>query len=155
MMNVRARTLFLLIAMIATGVFAADARADKTYSVDDDTFAAIAYSPATGKYGYSYNYGSRWAAELAAKRNCAADDACVVCWANCGFCVLALGDDPTCWGIGYAYGTGATLKEAHEMALADCQKRTSGARIAVVVLSDGQFVFDAPRGSETQVKFGE
>src|SRR5205823_5288063 len=54
---------------------------------------AIAYSPETGKYGYSYNCGSRAQAERLALRNCPADDAAVKVWVKNGYAALAVNDD--------------------------------------------------------------
>ena len=46
--------------------------------IDFNTYAAIAYSPSTGAYGYAYNYWSRYSAEREALRRCAAEDAEIV-----------------------------------------------------------------------------
>jgi hypothetical protein len=100
-----------------------------------DTYAAIAYSPATGKMGYAYNYGSRWSAEAAALKNCKADDARIVTWVNNGFCALALGDDDSCWGVGWSYGDGATNTYARNRALQECGKRTTKPRIVLCICS--------------------
>ncbi len=127
----------ILIASIST---ISTSRADD-FVVDDNTYAAIAYSQATGRYGYAYDYRSRKSAEQAAVRNCKADDAKAVCWVNAGWCALALGDDQKCYGTGYTYGNGATHSEASRQAVFDCQKRTTGAHVAVFLLSDGQLVF--------------
>ncbi len=44
------------------------------------TFGSIAYSPATGRYGYSWNYNSRSQAQNAAIRECGVRDCRVVSW---------------------------------------------------------------------------
>ena len=100
-----------------------------------DTYAAIAYSPATGKWGYGNNYGSRGAAERAALQNCPEPDARIVTWVHNGFCALALGDDRSCWGIGYSWGNGASNTAARNFALQDCRGRTTGAHIVLCVYS--------------------
>jgi serine/threonine-protein kinase len=109
-------------------------RSDVIY-FDGDTYAAIAYSPTTGNFGYAYNYGSRWAAERAALRNCKAKDAKIVTWVSNGFCALALGDDKSAWGVGWSYGQGATNTYAKKQALMQCGKRTKNARLVVCVCS--------------------
>jgi hypothetical protein len=130
--------------LAAASVFAAVARAsDSTIEIDSRSFAAIAYSPATGKYGYAYNHRSRSAAEKAALEKCGAEDASVACWVNRGFCALALGDDKTCWGVGWQYGGGSSNTDAKKTALKECEKRTTGAHIALCLSSDGQYIWDA------------
>ena len=115
------------------------ARAD-VIAIDETSYAAIAYSPATGQYGYAYNYRSRSAAENAALRNCRGSDARIVAWVNNGFCSLALGDSQSCWGACRSYGSGASTREANGFALRECNSRTGGARIVVCLSSDGQFI---------------
>src|ERR1017187_5206665 len=133
----------LLIALLAAAsVFAAVARADSTIDINSDSFAAIAYSPATGKYGYGNNYRSRSAAEKAALDNCGAEDARIACWVSRGFCALALGDDKTCWGVGWQYGGGSSNNDAKKSALENCGKRTTGAHIAICLSSDGQYIWE-------------
>jgi hypothetical protein len=136
------RTAFLAVAL--TGFFAAFAQAqeNRTITISSDSFAAIAYSPATGKYGFVYDERSRSAAEKGAMEKCGAEDARIACWVNRGFCAMALGSDKSCWGIGYSYGNGASTDKAKNDALADCRNRTSGAHIAVILSSDGQHLWD-------------
>ena len=113
-----------------------------TVEINPHSFAAIAYSPGTGKYAYAYDHRSRKAAEKAALEKCGADDATIACWVNKGFCALALGDDKSCWGSGWNYGGGANNQRAKEKAMADCKERTTGAYIAVMLSSDGQYIWD-------------
>jgi len=135
------RTAFLAFAL--TGLFAAfsQAQENRSITISSDSFAAIAYSPTTGKYAYAYDLRSRSAAEKDALEKCG-EDAHLACWVNRGFCALALGSDKSCWGIGYSYGNGSNTDKAKNEALADCRNRTSGARIAVVLSSDGQHLWD-------------
>jgi len=109
------------------------------------SYAAIAYSPATGKFGYSYNYGSRSSAERAALANCPQADARIVTWVHNGFCALALGKDQSCWGIGFSWGNGASNTEARNYALEDCSDRTSDARVVLCVCSSGAFAPEVHR----------
>src|SRR5205823_212946 len=100
------KSLRMLVLFVLGGFacVAAPAQADEVIVFNGNTYAAIAYSPAMGNYGYGYNYGSRTAAEAAAIRNCKADDARIVTWVNNGFCALALGEDKTAWGVGWSFG---------------------------------------------------
>src|ERR1035437_2587704 len=132
------RAVFLAIAI--SGVLTAVMRAD-VVEIDRSSVAAIAYSPATGHYGYAFNYRSRKAAEKAALEDCGADDARIVCWVKNGFCALALGDDKTCWGTGWRYGPSCSSDETRKTALEDCGNRTTGAHIALIMTSDGQRVW--------------
>src|SRR5262249_48977445 len=111
-------------------------KADEVIVFSGSTYAAIAYSPATGNYGYAYNHGSRAAAETAAIRYCKADDARIVTWVNNGFCALALGDDQEAWGVGWSYGDGATNTYAKTRALQEARKRTTNAKIILCVCSE-------------------
>ncbi len=111
-------------------------------SVSSYSYAAIAYSPSTGKYRYSYNYGSRWSAEQAALSLMTEDDAKIVCWVNHGFCALAVGDDQGCYGTGWTYGGGAGNREAMDRALENCRQRTTGARVVLCLVSDGQYIYE-------------
>jgi hypothetical protein len=140
---VKTALLRVIALLAAVGVFTTVARAsDSTIEIDSHSFAAIAYSPATGKYGYAYNYRSRSAAEKAALEKCDAEDARIACWVNRGFCALALGDDKTCWGVGWRYGGGSSNTDAKDTALKECGNRTTGAHIVLCLSSDGQYVWD-------------
>lgn len=131
-------------ATVVTLVFSALACAqDRTIDFTGSSYAAIAYSPATGKFGYSYNLRSRAAADKVALEKCAAEDARIVTWVSKGFVALALGTDKSCWGVGWSYGNGSSNTAAKENALNDCQKRTSGAHVALALSSDGQYIWDA------------
>jgi hypothetical protein len=139
------RALFLAIRIIAilaalAGTLAPVVRATDI-EISGSTFAAIAYSPSTARFGYASNHRSRSAAQKAALRECDAEDAQIACWVNKGFCALALGDDRTCWGVGWRYGGGSSNTEAMNAALEECAKRTTGARIALCLSSDGQYVY--------------
>ncbi len=128
--------LFGLLVMTAGSllVLANQGRAD-LIEFDDDTYAAIAYSPATGKWGYAYDCDSRSSAEEAALSRCKAPDACIVTWVHNGFCALALGDDKSHWGVGWSFGDGASNVSARNRALAECRQRTTGARLVLCVCS--------------------
>jgi hypothetical protein len=116
------------------------ANATDWIDIDDDSYAAIAYSQSTGRYAYAYNYGSRWSAEKAALRQLDKEDGKIVCWVNNGFCALALGDDVGCYGTGYEWGDGASNLDAANRARSECAKRTAGAHVVLVISSDGQVI---------------
>lgn len=104
-----------------------------------DSYAAIAFSEKTGRYGYTYDQMSRDIAEVLARRRCRngdpkVDDAKVVGWVHNGWVALARGDNGA-WGVGYSHGNGATNKEAKERALAECRKRGKNAKLVVCVCS--------------------
>ena len=99
-----------------------------------DTYAAIAYSPKTGKYGYAYGQSTRDIAEGIAKRHCKVDDARVVTWVHNGWCALAVGEKGT-YGVGWSYGNGATNRNAKENAIDECKKRSKTARLLLCVCS--------------------
>ena len=126
--------LFVLSCVALLGT-ALKAHSDEVIVFNGDTYAAIAYSPATGNYGYAYNHGSRFAAESAALRNCKGDDGRIVTWVHNGFCALALGDDKSTWGVGWSYGDGATNTYAKRRAVQECGKRTTNPRIVICVCS--------------------
>jgi hypothetical protein len=124
----------LALALASLLTVPAPARSDTIY-FNGDTYAAIAYSPETGKWGYAYNCGSRGQAERMALSNCPQSDARIVCWVHNGFCALALGDDKASWGTGWSYGDGATNTAARNYAMTNCKARTTGARIVLCVCS--------------------
>jgi serine/threonine-protein kinase len=130
----------LVVAVCVLLSYAESAEGD-TISIRNDSFAAIAYSPATGTYGLAYNYSSRESAEKAALEDCGEQDAQITCWVKKGFCALALGNDKSCWGVGWSYGNGASTDKARKFALDDCRKRTTGAHIEAYLSSDGQVVW--------------
>jgi hypothetical protein len=119
---------------------AASSSATDYIEIDEYSYAAIAYSKATGEYAFSYNYGSRSSAEKAALKQLNKPDGKIVCWVNNGFCALALGDEVGSYGVGYRWGDGASTRRAAERALAECAKRTTGARVVLILSSDGQLI---------------
>jgi hypothetical protein len=148
-------TLVRAITLVAAAnVVAAIAADNRTIEISGDSYAAIAYSPSTGKFAYAYDLRSRSAAEKAALEKCAAPDATIACWVNKGFCALALGQDKSCWGVGWRYGNGASNTAAKNLALEDCRNRTTGVYIAVALSSDGQYLWDYRDNTTTIDKDG-
>ena len=91
----------------------------------NDHYGAIAYSPTNGKYGYTYDYGTRASAEEAALRNCNDADCRLVLWFVNACGALAIGD-------GYAWGAGwaSSQSEAENIAMSYCNREAQGCSIA-------------------------
>ncbi len=93
-----------------------------------DRYAVVAYSPATGRYGYGYGYASRGAAEVAALNRCGTTDARVVAWTRNGYIAVARG---TGRSIGWAHASDPAT--ARRLALAACLRYSDTSRIVVCV----------------------
>lgn len=78
-------------------------------------YGAIAYSPTTGRYGYTYNYEYLGDAENDAIANCNASDAVIATWARNEWCALAVSDDGS-----YGWSSAPTEAEAEAEALSYC-----------------------------------
>lgn len=131
-----AATLSALLLVSALASFA-EAR---DIEIDTGSYGAIAYSPSTGAYGYSYNYRTRRTAEQVALGYCDADDARVVAWVNFGFAALVKADDGS-WGAATSFGEGSTNLEAINRARRACEEHTgSTIRTVLVISSDGQYI---------------
>ena len=76
-------------------------------------YGAIAYSPSTGNYGYSYGYCSQ--AESSALGKCGADDAEVEVYVQNGWAALAINDSGA---IGWGW-SGGSRAAAENSALAN------------------------------------
>lgn len=94
-------------------------------------YAAIAFSQSTGKYGYTWGYKTRTAAEQAAVARVSAYDARPVVWVHNGYCALALGDVRGAAG----WGWGPSPEVARRIALEKAATRTPGAHVVVTVFS--------------------
>ena len=99
----------------------------------DDAYAAIAYSPKTGAYGYGDKFDSRKAAEQKALAECKADDAQIIVWCVNNWCALAVGDNNA-----YGYGYNKDGDAACKTTLAECSKHGANSHIVICVSSDGQ-----------------
>jgi hypothetical protein len=95
--------------------------------VDGDSYASIAYSTSTGKYGVSVAKASKSEAEQEAIEKCGVPDAKVVASAKNMSCALALGKDKSVYGVGIAKDE----KEAKKIALAECEKKTTDCRVVL------------------------
>jgi hypothetical protein len=126
-----ARTLVLAAVGLAAAFLSLAATPPAARAADDDTYASIAFSKSTGKYGYSYNYNDPADAKARALAECDADDARVICTVGNGYAALALGDDTGAYGFGLA----STPGEAKAIALRNARKYTTNCYIAVCVYS--------------------
>ena len=96
-----------------------------------ELFAAIAFSPTTGKSGTAWNFDAQNLAETEAYYQCGVDDCDTVLWfKQCG--AIAVGD-------GYGYGTGydLSLDAATNTALQYCDQYTSNCQITAAFCNDG------------------
>jgi len=118
--------LLLTVLLLSARAGRAEQPANTTY------YAAIAFSKATGKYGYSSGFLSKVNANREALKNCKANDASVVLVVGNGYAALALGDDKSAYGYGYAE---KSADEAKRHALEGCRKRTTNCKIVVWVHS--------------------
>jgi hypothetical protein len=94
-------------------------------------YGAIAYSPATGKYGYSHNCGSLAEARVIALQNYPVSDAQIVVWVENGWAALAVNDSGA---YGWGWST-YSLAEAELYALNNV--RGGGGRIRCWIASGG------------------
>ena len=87
-----------------------------------NNYGAIAYSPSTGAHGWSYDYGSRAAAEDVALSACRrhAGDCLIPIWFRNACGALAVGSN------GYGSGWGSNRRLAENFALRSCRQRTGG-----------------------------
>ena len=92
-------------------------------------FGAIAYSPATGRYGYSWNFQSRTAAQNAALRKCGIRDCRVVSWFRnaCG----SLATSRYGWGA----AANVNLYQAQNTAIRGCSNYGPGCQVVRTVCS--------------------
>jgi hypothetical protein len=101
------------------------------YSRAMRTGGAIAYSQSTGNWGY--NTGGGLNAPYRALQNCRASDCKIIaqkfdCWMS-----LALGDDKSAYGWGYA----GNRIDAERNALEQCRQRTKNAKIVCSFCTNG------------------
>lgn len=105
-------------------VFSINAREPRCYG-------SIAFSESTGKWGYASGGGR--SSEYRALKFCNTPDAKVIatkfdCWL-----ALAVGDDKSVYGFGFA----GNRADAEKTALEECAKRTTNAKVQVSFCSNG------------------
>jgi hypothetical protein len=119
------------------GLLIGTTRADAdSHSIDADTYAAVAFSKSTGKYGYSWNQWSRARAESEALSECKADDAKIVGWVKFGWLVLVVGEG-NAYAVGWEYGDGASRKDAVNRAAAKLKEQNCEKMTTLVILCSG------------------
>lgn len=105
-------------------------RRDATLYDKTDYWAAIAFSPSTGKYGSTCEWTSRVNAERVARENCNAADARVVVLCCNGWCALALGKPAATGKSGWGVGWGPDREKAERFALEGAREQVSWAKVA-------------------------
>ncbi len=124
--------LLLPIALVLAGLTFLTAMPPVQAQPPNTTYwAAFAYSPSTGKYGYTYGWLAQSNAKRAALKNCKAVDAKLIAVVGNYYLALAKGDDETVYGYGYS----TDAADAKAIALRECRKRTSNCYIAFCVHS--------------------
>ena len=90
-------------------------------------YAAVAYSPSTGAYGYANGYDTKEGAIARAKAECGESDA-VAKWARNAWLALAISADG-----GYGSGWATTAAKARQMAIESCLEHNDDAKVVVCV----------------------
>jgi hypothetical protein len=90
-------------------------------------YGAIAYSPASGEFGYSDNYGSEALADDRAVRECGHSDCVVATWFfnNCG--ALATSDNGS-WSGGHGPDEASAIRDAED----ECTRQGGSACVVKV-----------------------
>jgi serine/threonine-protein kinase len=122
-MNILRRRILLFLFALVLGFMPA------LQAQDDDKYAAIAYSPKTGKWGYGCNYTTKAEAIARAKSECGSKDARTN-WCKNSWISLALSDKAK-GGWGSAWGE--TREDAEAASRKECLDRNPDARIVVTV----------------------
>jgi len=122
-MNILRRRIILVLLALALGI------APSLHAQDGDKFAAIAYSPKTGKWGYGCNYPTKAEAIARAKSECGSKSARTN-WSKNAWIALALSDRAQ-GGWGSSWGT--TREEAEAGARRECLARNPDARVVITV----------------------
>jgi serine/threonine-protein kinase len=122
-MNILRRRLLLFLFALVLGFVPA------LHAQGDDKYAAIAYSPTTGKWGYGCNYSTKAEAIDRAKSECGEDDVrtnwCKNAWISLAISKKAKGGWGSAWG--------ETRREAEAAARKECRDRNPDAHTLVTV----------------------
>jgi serine/threonine-protein kinase len=98
----------------------------------DDTFAAIAYSPSTGLYGFGNGYSTKDEALEKALQECGGKDA-LTKWCRNAWIALAVSKQ-TPGGYGWAWGE--TAGEARRAAEENCREHNPDAQLMLCISSE-------------------
>jgi hypothetical protein len=101
------------------------------FSREPRTGGAIAFSESTGNWGYSTGGGRH--APYTALQYCKAPDAKIIAEKSDGWMALAVGDDKSAYGWGYA----GNRFDAERFALEACRPRTKNVKIAFSFCTNG------------------
>ncbi len=115
-----------------------------------DFWAAIAYSPSTGKFGASCNWTADVNASRSVRERCDASDARTVVMCNNGWCALALGEDLDKWGVGW----GAERQTAEKFALQSVGERTRNPKVVFSINAREMRTWGAIAYSQSTGDFG-
>jgi len=116
MFSMQRRVSVAVVAALASLLVIAAVRPSEAEASGGGRFAAIAYSPVTGRLGYAFGFGCLQDAENDALRRCCAADARIVAWVQSGWVALAVGDNGA---YGFAWST-RSLADAQRSALQNC-----------------------------------
>jgi hypothetical protein len=117
------RGILLLVFALALGL------APVLQAAPGDRFAAIAYSPKTGRWGYGANYATKSEAIARARRECGRSDARTN-WCRNAWIALAVSDQsPGGWGSAW----GETADAARQAAIRECLARNPDAHVVICV----------------------
>ena len=94
-----------------------------------NSYAAVAYSPSTGQWGYGHGYPNQSQAISRARSECGQADARTF-WCKNAWIALAISDRSP-GGFGWAFAP--TAAAARSRALAQCRARNPDARVVVCV----------------------
>jgi hypothetical protein len=98
-----------------------------------DRYAAVAYSPKTGRWGYGSDYPTKSEAIARARRECGKRDARTN-WCKNAWIALAISDQsPGGWGSAW----GETAEAARQAARRECLARNPDARVVICVFASG------------------
>jgi serine/threonine-protein kinase len=129
------RSAVALLALSVAAVLTPAAPARDNVEIDPDHYAAIAFSPSTGAYGYGYDCGTLGQAQRLALSHCREADARVICWVRFGWAALVIAEDGS-YGYDTSYGGGSTSRDALEKATRQLRKNSdSPVKIALIVCS--------------------
>ena len=124
-MNILRRRLLLSLFALVLGFVPLSA----LQAQDDDKYAAIAYSPSTGRWGYGCNYSTKAEAIERAKRECNEDDVrtnwCKNAWISLAISKKSKGGWGSAWGD--------TRDDAEAASKKECKARNPDAHILVTI----------------------
>ncbi|PZR70750.1 MAG: hypothetical protein DLM73_17220 [Chthoniobacterales bacterium] len=116
------RGVWLILFVLALGLVPA-------LQAEGDYYAAIAYSPSTGRWGYGTAFATRSDAIIRALKECKSDDAVMYSCHN-EWIALALSNEKK---GGFGWASAPTAAEAEKLATDACLARNPDAHIVICV----------------------